>query len=521
MQRDNAGRRRKPSLKLRSEDERARDVAVVGWWPATVGAALVTVSIGWLLVVGLVLLAWFGLPGVPIGDALVAATQLFLVGHGVGAEWSGVPITLTPLGFVIIVCLLASGTAGFAAKQGLLAIPAAKTRERRRLALRTTVVFTIVYAAAIGILIGFFGSYGTPKQLPVILIAIAAACFLSASRSVGYRWVADLPTWARPIPRAVTLPLAGIFLTGFVHLLIVVSMNWGTLVKVHARYEIPWLAAALLIVVQLLYAPNFAIWLGSLQLGGGFTLGGDSLVGIGGSHVGLLPGVPILSGLANAPTTASAWWLLVGVLAGVAAGLLIWRSPYRLRIDETALVSTGSGIAVALLWLLLAWLSLGGLGVQRLTTLGPVMTQLAFTAIGVVGLSSMAAGVGFGLYQLSQQRRARAVGETGVQQAGALESGPGLSRTTPDAVDSNTAAETEPSKQPANETDTGRPDPKAMAHEGEAAADAMSDSHVQEHPLDAAESDVAPRGSARESDADETDPGGRPDGESPEETNWR
>ncbi|PID51078.1 MAG: hypothetical protein CR980_00250, partial [Propionibacteriales bacterium] len=97
-------------MKLRSDDEGTQDVAVVGWWPATIGAALATAIIGWLLVVAMVLLAWFGLPGVPIADALVAATQLFLVGHGVGAAWSGVPITLTPLGFVIIVCLLASGT---------------------------------------------------------------------------------------------------------------------------------------------------------------------------------------------------------------------------------------------------------------------------------------------------------------------------------------------------------------------------------------------------------------------------
>ncbi|PID50870.1 MAG: hypothetical protein CR980_01395, partial [Propionibacteriales bacterium] len=276
-----------------------------------------------------------------------------------------------------------------------------------------------------------------------IVLAIAVACFLSVSRTVSYRWIDDLPTWLRPLVGAVWLPLFVIFLAGFVHLLAVVVMNWGTLVEVQAKYETPWLATALLIVIQLLYAPNFAIWLGSLQLGGGFALGTDTLVGIGGSHVGLLPGVPILSGLANAPTTASAWWLLIGVAAGIAAGLLIWRSPYRLRIDETAIVSTGAGIMVALLWLLLAWLSLGSLGVQRMTSLGPAMAQLAFTAIGVVGLSAMAAGVGLGLYQLYQQRQGQSASEAGARRTPAAELGQGLALGASRAGEPEDAAETD------------------------------------------------------------------------------
>ncbi len=52
-----------------------------------------------------------------LADALVAGTELWLLGNGGGTALGGLSLTLVPLGFVAVIAFLISRCAGYAARQ--------------------------------------------------------------------------------------------------------------------------------------------------------------------------------------------------------------------------------------------------------------------------------------------------------------------------------------------------------------------------------------------------------------------
>ncbi|MDQ7992451.1 MAG: DUF6350 family protein, partial [Propionicimonas sp.] len=84
-------------------------------WPlaAAAGGALAAV-VGWLLLVGVVGVAWFTAIAIPLPDVLVFCSQLWLLGHGGGARIGGATLTLVPLGLTLAGAALAGAVGRFA-----------------------------------------------------------------------------------------------------------------------------------------------------------------------------------------------------------------------------------------------------------------------------------------------------------------------------------------------------------------------------------------------------------------------
>ena len=68
--------------------------------------------VGWLLVTGVVMMAWFTAMAIPLPAALGFASQLWLAAHGAGAIVAGVLVTLIPLGLSLLLVLLTRTVTG-------------------------------------------------------------------------------------------------------------------------------------------------------------------------------------------------------------------------------------------------------------------------------------------------------------------------------------------------------------------------------------------------------------------------
>ena len=132
----------------------------------------------------------------------------------------------------------------------------------------------------------------------------------------------------------------------------------------------------ILTAAQLMFMPNFVMWVASWFVGTGFALGTGSSVSPVGTDLGLVPALPILGAM---PTTDLAFGFL-GILLPVAAGFVaawfVRPSLVRALGSDQALrwfIFTVLGLAImggATIGLL-AWASGGAAGPGRLVDVGP------------------------------------------------------------------------------------------------------------------------------------------------------
>ncbi|GAB3699926.1 cell division protein PerM [Mariniluteicoccus flavus] len=413
-------------------------------WPlasllAGVGGALG----GWLIVAGLVVLAWLAARDGGLAAALATATQGWLLANGGGLVIAGQRLTLVPLGATALFALLLSGLVQVAARQAtvgeLVAGIDLTTRDRGRIVRNVTLVATLGYAASVTLAATMIGTTNQgARALVGSLIIGALASLAGACRGAAYRLRDALPAWATPLPGALRAGLATAIAGGAAALAVTVAVHRGQVAALYAALAPDSASQGAVTVVQLLFWPTLVVWATAYALGAGFGLGEGSVVSPANTDLGLIPGIPVLGALPveGSGSWATLAWMLVGVAAGAAAAAVVMRGRPRARFDETAVVGGLAGVLVALCLVAIAAATRGDLGGGRLVGLGPRLPELALLGGSVMGLAGLTTGLVWGLVRGTDRRP---------EPPGAATDGPPAAEDAGDV----TVGEPEPSEHPA------------------------------------------------------------------------
>ncbi|UTT70664.1 DUF6350 family protein [Arthrobacter sp. DNA4] len=163
-------------------------------------------------------------------------------------------------------------------------------------------------------------------------------------------------------------------------------IHWNLVVSVYEALDAGPVGGAALTIAQLGFLPNLVVFALAWTSGAGFAMGAGSQAGALGTAVGPLPSIPVLAGIPSGSLDYAFVALVVPVLAGVMAGWWFLREGEN-HFDEwlaikvharwfTAAVSTLVlgvlvGVAAGLLTASLAWIARGSAGLGRLTAIGP------------------------------------------------------------------------------------------------------------------------------------------------------
>jgi hypothetical protein len=155
-------------------------------------------------------------------------------------------------------------------------------------------------------------------------------------------------------------------------------------------------------IAQLAYLPNLVVWCASWLLGPGFALGVGSSVSPAATLLGPIPGIPVFGAIPTGDLPFGFLGLIVPVLVGFlgAAAVrpaLVRDLGTRGSAGSLALAGIGIGVVAAALVGLLALLSAGAIGPERLSEVGPPAGPVALAALattGIAALVGMASGRG-------------------------------------------------------------------------------------------------------------------------------
>ncbi|MEY4040051.1 MAG: hypothetical protein RLZZ52_919 [Actinomycetota bacterium] len=106
-------------------------------------------------------------------------------------------------------------------------------------------------------------------------------------------------------------------------LAILIIGNFSTILGLYEGLQGGGGGSLILTAAQLMFMPNFVIWVASWFIGTGFALGTGSLVSPVGTDLGLLPSLPVLGALPTADMAFGFLGLLVPIAAAFIAGLML------------------------------------------------------------------------------------------------------------------------------------------------------------------------------------------------------
>jgi hypothetical protein len=246
------------------------------------------------------------------------------------------------------------------------------------------------------------GLWGEPWQAPArwaaVIVVLLMAAWWGCVRNLGARQ-AEAAIWAWAIPRAVLAAQLVMLLAGAA---VLVTGLWTHLKQVEALHEAlqPGVAGGIaLLLVQFAFAPNALVWSASYALGSGFSLGSGSVVAPAATHLGMVPGIPLLGALPSPGpgNQAQLWWLAAGAAAGAIACWMVLAVRPAARFDQASLVGGVCGVLAGVVFAGLAWAASGDLGTVRLADMGPRLLPLLIMASTTMGLSGLITGLALGL----------------------------------------------------------------------------------------------------------------------------
>ena len=383
-------------------------------WPlAALLAGLAAAGVGWLLTAGVAAVAWFSAIAVPLPQVISFASGFWLLSHGGTLDVAGSTVSLAPLGWSLLGLVLARGAGRLAGGQAHLARPGERGRSAQaRLATAVAGLVALGYAGAVlttGLALGQRGAASVPAA-GALLLALAGA-LPGACRGLGTRLTRLVPV---PVGAALRGTAAGLWTVAAVAALalaLAVLAGAGRITTLEHALGLDATGAIAFGALTLAYVPNALVWTAAWALGGGFGVGGESVVTLAGSHLGMLPAIPLLGALPQQAVASDLMlgWLASGVVAGALAGLVAVR---RLGPAPTWPVAVGTTLGTGLLLagtvLAVAWASGGGLGDLRLTHLGPRLADLAWAVGPTLVLAALTAGVVLRAVMGRARRRGRA-----------------------------------------------------------------------------------------------------------------
>ena len=228
-------------------------------------------------------------------------------------------------------------------------------------------------------------------SFPTAIFAVGV--FIGARGEVGHsggraeRVQKKVVGWAFGLPAQVRAVLASSLRGGLAAAAMVVSIsavvlsvlmiaNFSTILGLYEGLQGGVFGSLILTAAQLLFMPNFVMWVASWFVGTGFALGTGSSVSPVGTDLGLVPALPILGAM---PTTDLAFGflgVLVPVIAGFVAAFFIRPGLVRalgaqLSFRWLFFAVVGIALVGGILIGFMAWASGGAAGPGRLVDVGP------------------------------------------------------------------------------------------------------------------------------------------------------
>lgn len=378
---------------------------------------LAAAVLGWLVVLIVVLTSWLLAPAGDAGAAVGGASQLWLLAHGGGLRVGAVAWTLIPLGltgFLIWVVSCAAVWAWRRSPPGDAPNPGeGETTVRARLSgCATSTLLPLAGAyAGVAVLVTAVTGGGVARVATTVLGGLGVALVggtWGLARKGAVPLIPLLPPWARALPAAVATAVWTVVASGAVALAISLWLHRERVTSIAEGLGIEGGSLLQLFIAQLAFWPNLVIWAGAWTLGAGFRFGTDSVVSPAATDLGLVPSIPVLGALPDEGTGHwSLLWLLTGVLAGGLAAATVLRRRPQARLEEATGVSALAGLLAAVAYAVLAAVSRGDLGSERMTALGPRLAELLLLGGALLGLSALVVGLGTGIVRLRRGRKPR------------------------------------------------------------------------------------------------------------------
>ncbi|RRD50953.1 DUF6350 family protein [Arachnia propionica] len=374
-------------------------------WYLVAGIGGVGVVIGaWLLLAAPAVLGWLTSPNAELSSALDLANRLLLLANGAPVEIGGQRVSLFPLGITVVLLLLgrplAALAARHAARSGGVPDPSGEVWvDAPAVARKVVVLFTVSQAGATTILATFVAGASAPRVLAGSLLVALVGSLWGTMSAIELHPRAGWPVWLRAVPRALGAAWGVCLTAGAILVALSLYLQRDRIVGITDVLDPGPAGIVILVFLQLAYLPNLVMWATAWSLGAGVTLGDGSLISMGITDVGFLPAIPVLGAIPDpGPVPGVLWlWLLFGVVAGGLAGLVVAMARPSHRFDETTLVGALTGVVAGFGLVALARLASGGLGSQRLASIGVRLGDLAITAPSILGLSGLLAGLTVGL----------------------------------------------------------------------------------------------------------------------------
>ncbi|MCT9818895.1 DUF6350 family protein [Microbacterium sp. W1N] len=228
----------------------------------------------------------------------------------------------------------------------------------------------------------------------VYLVPAAVGAFATAWREGDDGLVDDLhdradrtEVWRGTVDaaaRGLAAAVVGAIGLGAAVLAVALAVGGGDVVALFEAAHVDVVGAITVALAQIAYLPTLVVWGLAYAAGPGFLLGEGATVSAAGTDLGVLPAIPVLGIVPEAPSH----WLLLLAVAVVGIGALAgWIARARLvrdgadavpaRLAILAALAVGSGLAAAVL----AVVASGSIGPGRLAVVGPQAGPLAL-AVG-------------------------------------------------------------------------------------------------------------------------------------------
>ncbi|RZS90296.1 hypothetical protein EV189_2081 [Motilibacter rhizosphaerae] len=346
-------------------------------------AVLRSALLTWLPLAVLVLVGWATTAGgSSAGQAVRTTAYAWLLSQGAPLHLASGRLALWPLGLALLpAAATASSTTRLVRALGARSLRAAAVPLAA--VVLGTAALAVLVAAATAV-----HDVSAPPALAALRAALLAvpAVLVGAARALRRR------PGALPV-----MPLrAGLVLLGAVSCAVALLGASAGLLALDLLVRLGEGAAAaqslhagpvgglLLLAGQVALLPDAVVWTAAFCLGPGFAVGTGTSVSPSGVHLGALPDLPLLTALPSAGGVPALVRLLVVLLpvgAGVLGGAVVARrAPRSYAVDATAVVAGAGGAVAGLLLGLLAALSSGAAGDERLQVLGPSPVAVALAA---------------------------------------------------------------------------------------------------------------------------------------------
>jgi hypothetical protein len=371
----------------------------------TTGAAGAAVS-GIAIVAAVVLVAWAtdSRTGASAQDAVRTAANAWLLAHRGTLRLPSGTATAVPLGLTVLPAVLLHRAGVSVARSLGIAdhLPDSRLPDSRRAvrpALRAAAGAVVALAAAYAALAALVARLAATPAVAVgavpaaagaaVLATVAAGIGVVRAAHLGGALAGLLPPAAAAVAQAAAAAVAMLLAAGAALVVLGLATHAGRATALIRALDPGLVGGAVLLLVDVLLAPNAVVWGVGYAAGPGFAVGAGTVVSPFGSTLGPVPALPLLAALPqgeNAPPALRAV-LVIPVAAGALAGVLVGRrlpagTPPRWAAAAGAATGAAAGAALAVL----AALAGGSVGGGYLTAVGPSPWQVGVAVMAEVGV---------------------------------------------------------------------------------------------------------------------------------------